>query len=206
MSLDLFLQNPRGFASQNIIFPPSRGSNVNGFNDPNSHRQSGVFEFAFVTSNYQGKTANGEPCSCYMIEKADNWNTKWPRFKSYFCFYEPDEMHILVVDKAADIMLTPTMNGCSFGVGSATETGARLVSHVNESPVQGKQVQAVNQAEMLKAGLGTPDIMGPDTYMTKDNIRGTTIGFRRNGQWSFFMQNWKQTGNEYKLKIVRDIN
>lgn len=203
MSFELFLADTPRFLATHVLLSPASvtppGTSV--------HRQSGVFRMRFRKGSAAGtRLADNSPCEVYSLERPDAWNSALPEFKAYFCFYEADEFHMLVVDRSADLMFTPRMDGCSFGVGSATDTGARLVGHVNvsrtENTPEGQRQQTRTQKEMLREAMPGASIMSPKQYMPFGSGQaGTTVGVRSrdSGQWSFYTQVWKRVASTYQL-------
>lgn len=117
---------------------------------------------------------------------------------AYFCPYGDDAMHSITVSNGADFMFTTNMDGCSFGVGSPTATGARRVAHVNLRSTA--QSHAAQRGTLQVGGLS--DIMvDPDRYMTSSRtptanygeVKATTIGIRDTGtgQWRFRYQQYR---------------
>jgi hypothetical protein len=208
MSLETFLATPRTFLNGNIVLPPARAKQELK-SHPQRNQVSGVFEFAFIPSEQSGTILSNGLCPVFRVEAADAYNTKHPRFRAYFCFFEDGELHMLVVDSSASLMFTPTMNGCSFGVGSATESGARIVGHANvlrtSSTPQGIQQQETEQAKALNAAFSNPSIIGSSQYITGEGVCGTTLGIRTGKNWSFCTQSWKRSGPNYTLHAVTDF-
>ncbi len=210
MDFDAFLNDTANFMTRNIVLPPPRCTPI--IHDApkwqKSAGQSGVFTMSLTDLKKQGsRLADKQPCDILKIEQSSDPKAK--TFKMYFCYYEPDEVHLLVVDKGANLMFTPTMNGCSFGVGSEAKGGARMVGHVNESREEATEKGAIKQAEnqqaMLTAALfaSKPSIMGPETYTPfGSGLSGTTFGVRdaKTDSWSFYTQVWKRvSASEYYL-------
>jgi len=96
------------------------------------------------------------------------------------------------------MMFTTAMDGCSFGIGSATPSGARMVYHSNlasmgsaSAPTQQGDAQNTTLSLVLGSTLG--HIFGPNDYRSSDGgglQRSTTVGLRalNTGQWHFFSQ------------------
>ena len=94
-----------------------------------------------------------------------------------------------------DIALTSQMSGCTFGIGSATSDGGRLVSHIR--PPAGQQPSAATyQAMRQEASFGNMDGFfdrasrsGAASYGNPEN-RATIVGVRRAGNWRFYAQTY----------------
>lgn len=202
-ALIAFLADPKAFMANNIVLPPMSPSNamIKGTG-------SGIFQFSWAKSDKVGTKGTAQ-CAIYRVGNTDAYNTGDPRFMAYYCHYSTDSTYDLVVSDAMNLMLTPAMNGCSFGVGSPGSNGARRVAHANvsrtESSAQGITAQGVTQAQNIGTIIPNATIIGPDDYVAPD-VFGTTVGVRNGSQWSFFMQKWKRpTSSTYILDSIVDI-
>src|SRR5262245_29002349 len=52
---------------------------------------------------------------------------------AYWCPYHADQTLSAFLKQEARFMFTAVMNGCSFGIGSATNNGSRMVYHANKA-------------------------------------------------------------------------
>lgn len=197
MSIQAFLQDPVAFMTHTIVLPPPSAT-------PNPR---GLCELRFRVSDKKGTNlGTGQPCDIVALDKSDNWNTGLPSFEAFFCPYNDDALHLLVVDAAANLMFTPTMNGCSFGVGSATTEGPRLVGHVNVSRTIASQLgadaQELSQANQLHAAVHGARVLGSSQYTPFGSGQsGTTFGVRNQltNKWKFYRQVWKSVSGSYQL-------
>jgi hypothetical protein len=211
-----FLGDPKTFMASNIVLPP--GSPLAGWDiNPDSGHQfqvkangSGLFQFSFEKVTKTGKRGNNEDCPIFSIGTPDKY-TDAPRFNAYYCHYDTEETFDLMLSPGGDVhlMLTPKMDGCSFGVGSETSSGGRRVAHANVSRTastpEGIKEQGVTQASNLGKVIDKPKIIGPEDYVGPD-VAGTTVGVWGGGHWSFFMQVWKRpTSTDYILDKIIDI-
>ncbi len=155
------------------------------------------------------KIGSDKKIDMYSVEQVSKWNAGLPKLKIYYCHYETDAIHTIIVDDEANLMLTPTMDGCSFGVGSATRSGARLVGHVNVTRNKGGEagsLEAIKQQDdMIKEAMPNAALMSGGEYRPFGNPdAGTTIGVRNtaNGQWRFYTQFWYRppSTTQYYLK------
>ncbi len=127
-------------------------------------------------------------------------NTQIP---AYFCPYNGNATYGTVVAGGADLAFTTQMDGCSFGVGSATATGDRLVFHANTAaPTPGAQANAQDQ-QLRTAFQGQntqiATIWGPADYRVSrggTSYKATTFGVRTPGAnggahiWRFYSQRY----------------
>ena len=204
MSLKLLLTDPERFLSGNILIPPSAMSK-----DSSDHTKSGLFQAWMVKSDKQAEhVGGGGPIGAYRFEN----DGKWIRGPSetltiFYCHYDPDQLHMMVIDDDADLMLTPKMDGCSFGVGPANKDHAHLVGHINISRTQssaaGARDQSARQVEVLRSALtDRSDIMSQGSYAPFGSGQtGATIGVRdaSSGRWRFYTQMWKLAAGRYYL-------
>ncbi len=121
-----------------------------------------------------------------------------------WCGYAQDQILYSVLPGAGgpDIMLTPTMDGCSFGIGHSAGDGSTIVTHANKASAQ----TAVNttaemqgaQQKAIKAFYKTQQeglkyVLKPDDYrwaMDNGQLRtvgmASTYGVRNNAHWRFY--------------------
>ena len=98
----------------------------------------------------------------------------------------------------ADFMFTPTMDGCTFGVGSQAGTGDVRVAHANNGRManpmltvggdSGRAAQKRVQAMMATSYIGPGGfLIEPDNYMGANlDMKATTFGYHDNGgDWTF---------------------
>jgi hypothetical protein len=132
---------------------------------------------------------------------------------AYRCHYSSDSTFSLTLESGGDLylMVTPAMNGCSFGVGSPTNSGARTVAHSNVSRTantsQCTQRRGIAQATNLTVAIKDPNpsIIGPTDYV-RDKVFGTTVGVWNGNQWKFFMQVWKRPiPSSFVFDQIKDI-
>lgn len=114
-------------------------------------------------------------------------------FTSYICPYNQSYSFGITIADKADFMVTPQMDGCTFGVGSPTSSGARLVYHANcggNKALQASRIQTV---------LPGAKLWEKDQYMQerlngyygfRQFLKTTLIGVRNNtsGRWNFYSQ------------------
>lgn len=194
-----FVANPRHFLRHNILRSRWAGSTLNP-------ERSVKFEL----KTFQGTDlATGNPINAYEIvplfrnQAANAWTTPGARNTTYlpvyFCPYSDNESHSIVLGDNADFMFTTNMDGCTFGIGSATPTGARRVAHINLRD-HGALSHADQRGTLHVGGLADA-MVDPDRYMKSSHlpqarhteIMVTTVGIRNtgNGQWNFYYQQYR---------------
>jgi len=175
-----------------------------------SARPNSVGQFKFELKQYTAtKLSNGTQIPCYSLVPLDAQETRiYSRaptaanqhyLSAYWCPYEDDAMHSIVVNNQANFMFTSNMDGCSFGVGApAVGTGACRVAHINLRSQANSHV--AQDASLMVGGLDQ-HMVKPDRYMTSSKtptaingeIKATTIGIRNTatGAWSFHYQQYR---------------
>ena len=132
--------------------------------------------------------------------------TDGQQFAVYFCPYETNSYHGVVLGNACQLMLTTQMDGCSLGIGSRTGNGEVLVFHANSAA--GNTTQAMMQTAQtaqLQGAFNTEVAaitasLNPSDYLTSKrgtNYAATTFGVRDAGNqvWHFYTQRFSiETG------------
>lgn len=134
----------------------------------------------------------------------------------YWCGYAHNSTQFTVLDSKAQWMLTPTMDGCSFGVGHPSKDGV-IVAHANMESAQKKMGEhkgmQTAQTKQLKdffkrVGGRSPKIMSPIDYrMAKDEgmpkkaaiASATTFGVRFVDGWKFFRHRYLAGSGTYTI-------
>jgi hypothetical protein len=145
---------------------------------------------------------------------------------AYYCPYEDNQALYVYLGDDADYMFTPSVSGCTFGIGSRTDKGGVLVGHANAKQVgteaddagaadggRAAQAQAQAQADMLsKPKMGdAPRLIVPEDYVLGDRLKhvGTIMGVRRGdftgpstsgSAWVFYTQTFTRTGQLVRLR------
>ncbi|HVL02020.1 MAG TPA: hypothetical protein VM553_19520 [Dongiaceae bacterium] len=140
----------------------------------------------------------------------------------YWCHYERNTSHGSMLGMRHAYMFTPTMTGCTLGVGSQNKGSVR-VAHCNmkpSEPVRGAmafmQAQARQQLQTLQGDFAQAQrrlrkVVQPFDYMQGDkNIdlsrQATTFG-RRNDkdEWKFYSQIYRKVDRTYYHFGVKDF-
>ena len=107
--------------------------------------------------------------------------------------------HVLPTDGPA-VMVTTMLSGCTFGIGS-NAGGARLVSHVQ--PPEGRRDNAARLLldQTIRAGFpgGRPNV----SVMSSLEQRGTVVGIRTAGAWTFYAQQFSFAGDAGVVNSVQ---
>jgi hypothetical protein len=216
-----FLKAPELFLCKYAIIP------LNGqLHDP--VRGTKLLRARFSFREAPGLTPGGIAEKVLLLEDV-------PRgIPAYWLAYEADKSKRAVLGDAEGFMFTANMDGCSFGYGSETGTGAVLVGHANAASTgvetvrnlghnpyldvpadavrQAREAQAAAQRQMLqkKMNPGTLTVLEPSDYLGHNNLdrcAATVVGIRRRAGWNFYYQlRSVTTENQYVLSGIKKLN
>jgi len=107
-----------------------------------------------------------------------------------------------------NLMLTSQLTGCTFGIGSQTDQGSRLVSHVQ--PLNGNPDQPTRDGlrRVVSNGLtdGVAALYGrdsqPDDGYGDGFVRATIVATRRGTNWTFWAQESRRDSGDI-LRVRR---
>ena len=185
---------------------------------------SGLQSFCLDDSLGEARLPNGAVIRGYYLMPGDGGAGC---FTAYWCRYEAEQTHSVVVGSAADLMFTATMNGCTLGIGSRNNTGNRLISHANSSgatvnfihdTVEQRHVGALaamlvsrshqqyqQRLAVQAAHTGPVTLVEPSMYRRDANeqeiLDSTTFGVRDAAadDWGFYVQKQGDTGQHLLL-------
>ena len=133
----------------------------------------------------------------------DGRNKGTTAFWAFWCPYDQDRFGYTTLTGSCDFMFTATMDGCSFGIGSAGTDGSVVVGHVNSTHLELPNDTSAMEADqrqklrmVLQSGLGSkkkPKIFEPKHYRYRHKVRevsATTFGVRDRGRWKFYAHRW----------------
>ncbi len=175
---ELFCADPEGFMEENIVLQTIADATPAGL--------IGVRVFA------GGAKIMNKPGAmvCYT-RLADEGET--PSLPAYWCPYKQNDMKYAMLGDEALFAFTPTMNGCSVGLGSPTGGGAQMMCHSNAGAIgaewesDGLDVarsrQSASQHAQLRNKLGNSGlILSPEDYRPKGEAQSTTFAVHALGK------------------------
>jgi hypothetical protein len=134
-------------------------------------------------------------------------------FPAFICNYEQNQVHQQTLGNDPRFMFTPTMNGCTFGIGSPAE-GALIVTHANrklpDKPDRNALLleQAAAQAQQTSGVLAHGGRFGPEQYQFGANrMANMTLFGVFDGGWRFYYQQYMMLGwgNSYRLLTFQEV-
>lgn len=106
---------------------------------------------------------------------------------AYWCAYKDNDVKCVQLGPNAKIMFTPTINGCSIGVGDGQHP---MVAHANmQEKVDG--VLKTNQILMngqLNGKIDDCRIFGKEMYTQENQVNVTFFGVFQFNEWHFYWQ------------------
>ncbi len=197
--VDRFLADPVDFMQNNFVDTPATGGSLD---------TGGTKFFTLEKKSITAACTErpGVRVPVYMARPATGGTDL---FECYWCPYEDGAMKSIVVGNLANIMFTAPMDGCSFGIGSATANGERMVCHIN---MKGQSNMAGKQNAILKGSKLSEGLVDPNIYMAGGQpVHVTTFGVRDKAtkSWSFYYQlatvGMGATGRDFTLVGVMPV-
>jgi hypothetical protein len=142
----------------------------------------------------------------------------------YWCGYAQDSIQFSVLPGVGGpgVMLTPTMDGCTFGIGHSARDGTCMVTHANNATQQagpndmGTMPQAQRQATkglFKQARIKVKYLMQPDDYRWADEGHGprmiassSTYGIRAAAHWRFYRHRYLMGMGDYVYLNTQRVN
>ncbi len=192
---ELFCMDPEGFMRENIVMQRI------GLSDP------GLIAVV-VYQDTRKKVGNKIGARVCVMAKAKP--DQKPALPSYWCPYKDNDIKSAMLGDEALFAFTPTMDGCSVGLGSETDTGAQMLCHVNAKKVgaewsqkgadivTGRARQSASQRAQLVAALGhDATFINPGDYRQdghgEHTMSSTTYGIHALGKpWTIYTQTYRQ--------------
>ena len=186
---DAFCADPEGFMRRNVVMQTIPSDTPAGV--------IGIRMFAGA-AKVEGD-GDAKVCFTRLASKG-----QVPSLPAYWCPYEQDKMKSVMLGDDALFAFTPTMDGCSVGLGSATSTGAQMMSHVNaarigrewesEGIATARARQASSQNAQLRYKLGNDaNILSPEDYRPKGKMSSTTFAVHPLGKpWTLYTLTYRK--------------
>ena len=192
---DVFCRSPEAFFAENIV--------VQRVADDTA----GVIDVRVVADDSLkiGNMTNGKVC---MMVKARPGTV--PSLSAYWCPYLKNTLKSAMLGDDALYAFTPTMDGCSIGLGTPSG-GSQMLAHVNAAALGvewektdgltvGRARQSQSQLAQLQQALGTQaSIIGPADYRPDgtgtQSMSSTTFGVHALGRpWRLYTLTYRKIG------------
>jgi hypothetical protein len=201
---DDFMRNPRTFMNANVVLQMVP-------NEPQPEEYTDLLYKVITVVVCEGKaTIDNLPDGkvCWMrLARAEEAG-----LRVYWCPYVQNGTKEAMLANEALYVFTPTMNGCTFGVGSYVGNGIRRVAHVNAGRVGAdaeatrgeagaRLLQSTEQARIARDKLGlTASLINPGDYQPDEvggmGMQSTTFGQHDSGgDWSFYTLKYRKIGS-----------
>jgi len=185
---DLLFSNAVDFMQNNVVIPPEGG---NYFSTAGKKFVS-LLKSAKTARHKERTEIAGTEVRVPIYSLVPTGRGGTGMVEVYWCPYKDNTLCNTTVGNAANLMFTAGMNGCTFGIGSATPDGTRRVAHINLKTQQNMREKQRFMMGQLKYDDGLVD---PDIYMLEGNdpVIVTVVGVRnpKTSQWAFYYQRTK---------------
>lgn len=188
---DIFCADPQGFMNDNVVLQMIANDTPAGV--------IGIRVFA-GDAKIDNKPA-GLVCYTVLADKGQS-----PSLPAYWCPYEQNAMKSVMLGDDALFAFTPTMNGCSVGLGSSTSDGSQLMCHVNAGAIgaewestgidNARARQSQSQHAQLRNKLGNKSlVLSPEDYRPNAVMQSTTFAVHALGKpWRLQTLTYHKTG------------
>lgn len=203
-----FLADPEGWMATHVVLCQFFKSGV-----PSAIERMTIVELDFDSYQAYLPDQPNDMFEVYAIQNGAN-RPQDDSFDAFFCPYENDNTHFVTLNTNASFMVTPTMDGCSFGVGSPSK-GTVIVGHSNaqrdQTPTSTRQMVKTQRTE-LKVGLAKPSFFKkkrkffePRNYridsVTGQKVAATLYGIRNGNKWKFQAMKYVTNADQGQLPI-----
>lgn len=187
-----FCADPEGFLNDNVVLQKIADATPAGL--------IGVRMYAGEAK--VDKKPNAMVCYTVLADKGQA-----PSLPAYWCPYQQNAMISSMLGDDALFAFTPTMNGCSVGLGSSTGSGAQMMCHSNAGAIgrewesEGLDVarsrQSSSQHAQLRYKLGNSAlILSPEDYRPNALMQSTTFAVHLLGKpWALKTLTYRNIGN-----------
>ena len=142
----------------------------------------------------------------------------------FWCGYEQEAVHFSTLSGTGGpaVMLTPTMDGCSFGIGHSAPDGTCIVSHANRASQQAslttRRQKPRAQKQMIQdvfdqTNVKLKYVLAPGDYRwARDGgrrrtvVAASTFGLRQNAHWRFYHHDYLQNMGVYLYRGMKRIH
>lgn len=215
-----FFNNPSAFLRANVVIQASP-------NEPLGYVEGNLYYFTVretrsaVVRNLP-QVALAPRKVCYMTQVPQGTANA---VTGYYCPYAPNDGRATQLGNAANYVFTPTMDGCTVGLGSYDGAGGRRMVHQNsassgagmgpEPTPESRSNQRRMQSALVRSDLGlNASLIDPTLYQNWDaggeimsEIKTTTWGQHApNTDWAFYSASYLKLGTDvYLARGVRRV-
>ncbi|MCG5243423.1 hypothetical protein [Azospirillum doebereinerae] len=195
------VSNPDSFLKNNLILVQYQAYQ-------SGYRIAGVKDFTLSNDGFTCERKGTGMISRFKTKPVEVWSLRNQggagSWSAYWLPYDQDFKHLVVLDKEADVMFTPAMDGCSFGF-SDHGGGTFSASHGNLQTADGR----IDEAGLRQGMRMHATTLHKSQYMTApgatDNIKVTLVGVRNGKKWRFFYQQYLDNMGSFYLLNVSEV-
>lgn len=194
--------NPDSFLKNNLIFCMYQAYQPN-------YRIAGLKSFTLDNDEMVCTRKGTGVISQFKTKNVAVWSLRNDQgngpgsWSAYWLPYDRDFKHLVVLEDDADVMFTPTMDGCSFGF-SDHGNGTYSASHGNLQTAEGRIDEAGLRQGMRLHGT----TLHKAQYMNvpgTDAVKVTLVGVRQGKKWRFFYQQFIDNAGAFTLLKVAEV-
>ncbi|MGO6748271.1 hypothetical protein ACCS93_38865 [Rhizobium ruizarguesonis] len=144
---------------------------------------------------YEWQTKTSTIGKVYRLSPSqDNIQPENQKIRAYLCDYRQDACHSIRVGREADLLLTPTLSGCSIGLRPEPD-GSLSYCHAN---ARTSPNQVEKQSADILAHLGQEAAaIHPNDYQNGRGDMATVVGVRNNDGWNLHFSSF-EAGTNYR--------
>jgi len=203
MAVKEFAENPSLFLKRNLVI---QLANVG---EGDTFAKDRTYFYVIPYENVWMKTQGGEfgdvPVRRFDRGSAKVYVMKCSKEKvehgvaGYWLAYQQNQSHQVTIGTDAEYVFTPTVDGCTIGVGPSNGFGGHILSHINRGGWKANDQQVI---EAKRISGENAVILDAGSYqkweawdLVPDNkIKTTVWGERTGNDWRFFYQSYRVTG------------
>ena len=171
-----FQANPIEFMQKNLVIVTALPRN-----EPDENRP-------VTFSLFEWSTKRSTIGKVYRLSPVQNGTPReYQAIRAYFCDYRQDICSSIRIGREANLLLTPTLSGCTIGV-KPEHDGDLAFCHAN-SRTSTNQIES--QVRAVHACLGQSAIViNPHDYRNKDGDMATLIGVFHKDNWNIHFSSY----------------
>jgi hypothetical protein len=147
---------------------------------------------------------------CYELTEATSLGDMIP---AYYLAYTPNSTQSITLGDKADLFITDTMTGCSFGAMSGSNPKVAHLNYTMGADPAAPIDQVKTGTEMTKVFGGPPSVqLNKTDYINAKGQNGnvTVVGVRKGNGWEFYYQRRNATGSNnlgwtYEIVSVHSV-
>jgi hypothetical protein len=159
-------------------------------------KQKGIYEFDLERTSLVIKDSENHKVQGCILTPLAARGTKAGRWtkpiRAYYLPFQPNRAFHHRLDDDVDYCFTPTLNGCTFCIGSGAQPMISHYNYVDDPQAENPQVDQDKIDRQIARRYGEDDPVAVKRAEYKAgsalDYKVTVVGFRINGSWHFYYQ------------------